>query len=178
MPLVFPVSLKGSFKPKISDGWHLRSSGNFHYGVDILYPRQGAPVGIPISSTPGFIMYFSTAAVAAHDGVVTMASRIGTGNRVRIKGDGIESAYMHLSSMSVREGQNVRAGDPVGVIGDDPTNPIDPAHLHFELHLAGTRLDPEPHLRDAHYVERSAGIGIIEIALVGGAIWLATRKSG
>jgi murein DD-endopeptidase MepM/ murein hydrolase activator NlpD len=53
---------------------------------------------------------------------------------------GMTSWYAHLASISVRSGQCVVAGTPVGTVGStgNSTGP----HLHFELRLHGAAIDP------------------------------------
>ena len=53
---------------------------------------------------------------------------------------GMTSWYAHLASISVRRGQCVEAGTPIGTVGStgNATGP----HLHFELRLHGAPIDP------------------------------------
>jgi murein DD-endopeptidase MepM/ murein hydrolase activator NlpD len=82
------------------------------------------------------------AVVAAASGVVRTAGSSFTGGRmVRVDhGDGVETAYLHLSRIEVNEGQRVRAGEPIGRAGSTglSTGP----HLHFELWVDGQAQDP------------------------------------
>lgn len=56
----------------------------------------------------------------------------------------LASQYAHLAFISVREGEVVLAGEPVGSIGKgDPRNPF-LAHLHFELRQAPLPADHWP----------------------------------
>src|SRR5688572_20767023 len=43
------------------------------------------------------------------------------------------SYYTHLSALSVRPGQVVDAGEPIGIVGGDPSKPPHLRHLHFAL---------------------------------------------
>ena len=48
-----------------------------------------------------------------------------------------------------RSGQRVRAGQPLGVVGADPSNGGGIEHLHFEMWFAGdgrAAIDPAPYL--------------------------------
>ena len=173
MPLVFPVSKKGSRIPVISDGYHMRSSGKFHYGVDVMYRRlENEPIGLPWG-TKGYIMFPNTAVLAAHSGTVTKAETIGTGGIVRVVGKGIETAYMHMTNLAVKVGQFVAAGTVLGAVGDNPKE-NDPAHLHFELHADGERTDPEPFLKDPIYINRYI-FGASMIILLAASIWLGYK---
>ena len=64
---------------------------------------------------------------------------------VRIKhGDtGFSSGYAHMSSFSVGLGQDVRRGDPIGVVGKTGA---DACHLHFDISKGNSQLDPWPRL--------------------------------
>jgi hypothetical protein len=54
--------------------------------------------------------------------------------------DGYDTSYLHLSSLAVRAGARVSAGERVGAVGT--TGPLgDAPHLHFGVRDAGTRHD-------------------------------------
>lgn len=99
----------------------LWSSGR-HTGLDFA-----APAGTPV---------FATRA-----GVVTVERPAWAGLLVRIDhGDGVETWYAHLSAADVVPGQVVTAGERVGAVGSagNSTGP----HLHLEVRLDGTPVDP------------------------------------
>jgi murein DD-endopeptidase MepM/ murein hydrolase activator NlpD len=99
----------------------LWSSGR-HTGQDF-----SAPVGTPVYAMRG--------------GVVTAETPSWAGNLIRIDhGGGFESWYAHLSTVSVRSGQTVSAGDPIGAVGSEG-NSTGP-HLHFEVRKDGVPMDP------------------------------------
>lgn len=54
--------------------------------------------------------------------------------------NGIETLYGHLSKQLVVEGQNVKAGTPIGLGGN--TGRSSGSHLHFETLLAGKNINP------------------------------------
>ncbi len=65
----------------------------------------------------------------------------GYGNFVVIRHkNGLETIYGHMSRQLVRENQQVRAGDPIGLGGN--TGRSTGSHLHFETRLGGIALDP------------------------------------
>ena len=67
------------------------------------------------------------------------------GNYVKLDhGDGFETLYAHLASVTVKRGQRVRAGDVIGTMGN--TGNSYGAHLHFEVRERGERIDPVPYL--------------------------------
>jgi len=70
------------------------------------------------------------------------ADRIVTGKTVVVEHvPGLFSLYMHLSSISVAEGQVVERGASLGLSGSTglSTGP----HLHWEVRAAGQAVDPE-----------------------------------
>lgn len=98
----------------------------YHSGTDIA-AGAGAPV------------------VAPADGVVVLAPPPAfslEGNLVIIDhGMGLNSAFLHLASASVRVGDVVRQGQPIGTIG--ATGRATGPHLHWSLVWNGARLDPQ-----------------------------------
>ena len=97
----------------------------FHFGIDI-----GVPYGDTIRSP------FS--------GYVRLASyqRGGYGRYVIITHDnGLESVMAHFSRTLVREGQQVIAGQPIGLAGS--TGRSTGSHLHLEFRLFGNQFNPE-----------------------------------
>ena len=65
----------------------------------------------------------------------------GYGNYVWIShGDGKESIYAHLTSVTVSQGQSVSAGQLIGYVGS--TGYSTGAHLHFECRYNGNKYNP------------------------------------
>jgi murein DD-endopeptidase MepM/ murein hydrolase activator NlpD len=95
----------------------------FHGGLDMVQP-SGTPV------------------YAAHAGTVTKSGDGAFGTNVYTvdEATGLTVIYGHLSAVAVTVGQVINSGDPIGQVGctGDCTGP----HLHFELRLAGTPVDP------------------------------------
>ncbi|MBQ9667728.1 MAG: peptidoglycan DD-metalloendopeptidase family protein [Prevotella sp.] len=54
--------------------------------------------------------------------------------------NGLETIYGHMSKQLVKENQEVRAGDPIGLGGN--TGRSTGSHLHFETRLCGVALNP------------------------------------
>lgn len=98
-----------------------------HTGVDI-----GAGYGTPVR--------------AAAPGQVVVAGVIsGYGNAIVVDhGNGLATLYGHLSRFGVHPGQRVAAGQTLGAVGNtgNSTGP----HLHFEVRVNGTPVDPLPYL--------------------------------
>ncbi len=111
-------------------GWrNISVNGNrFHGGVDF-------------AASPG------TRVVAARSGRVARAGWWGTYGYVVVldHGDGSETRYAHLSGFHVAAGDVVRQGDLLGSVGS--TGASTGPHLHFEIRLNGSAVDPLPYLR-------------------------------
>ena len=108
-------------------------------------PSYGQPHG-----GVDFAVSTGTPVMAANDGVVvgTPYDADGFGNYVQIQHrDGHSSYYGHLASKGVSEGQEVTAGQVVGVSGNsgNSTGP----HLHFEVRRGGIKVDPLGYLSGA-----------------------------
>ena len=99
------------------------SSYEFHKGQDI-----SAPMGTPINATA--------------DGVVVIARWVrGYGNGIYIDhGNGITTRYGHLSRIDVVEGQPVKKGQHLGLVGS--TGRSTGPHLHYEVRINGAPTSP------------------------------------
>jgi len=97
--------------------------GSGHRGIDIA-----VPIGSPVR--------------AAASGVVAFAGSVGGSLFVSIDHpDGVRTTYSWLSSIAVRRGDRVAAGEEIGTSGHGhPQIPLD--HLHFGARVGDTYLDP------------------------------------
>lgn len=121
--LGYPTSYR-----KISAGYPNYSSGAYHGGVD--WP---CPTG--------------TAVHASDSGVVVIAKRLtySYGQYILIDhGNGLSTLYAHNSSLVVSQGQSVQKGQIIAYSGEtgNATGP----HVHFEVRLNGTRVNPMNYL--------------------------------
>jgi len=93
-----------------------------------------------------------TRILATAAGVVTHAGRqSGFGNLVTIQHDfGIETYYAHLSSINVSVGQRVSRGDHIGGMGT--TGRSTGVHLHYEIRVNGSPINPLTYIRAAQNV--------------------------
>ena len=84
--------------------------------------------------------------LAASMGTVMAAGSVAAYGRTVIidHGQWVATVYTHLSSISVREGDYVQAGDRIGRLGS--TGAVTGPHLHFELRLGGAAVDPLDHV--------------------------------
>ncbi|MDQ4213758.1 M23 family metallopeptidase [Microbacterium capsulatum] len=105
--------------------------GVMHQGIDLV-PGEGAPIQ------------------AIADGVVRLATESDGGYGVGvyvdhiIDGKPITSHYAHMQygSLRVKTGQPIKVGDIIGLTGN--TGHSFGAHLHFELYVNGSTIDPLP----------------------------------
>lgn len=102
--------------------------GEFHPGLDIR-----GPLGTPIHATA--------------NGVVTEAGMVnGYGRMVAIDhGHGVETRYGHMSGFAVTAGQTVTRGEVIGYIGHSGRTTGN--HVHYEVRIHGTAVNPHKYLR-------------------------------
>lgn len=93
-----------------------------------------------------------SAIYATADGVVTYAGwESGYGRLVKIRHDfGIETRYGHLSKIRVNVGDRVSLGDRIGDMGN--TGRSTGTHLHYEVRLSGTAVNPMTYIKAARNV--------------------------
>jgi len=123
-PLIWPVRgrISGLFgAQRIYRG----EPGSYHSGTDIA-AATGAIVRAPA------------------DGVVLLAADTPftlEGHLLMLDhGQGLNSAFLHLSRIDVRPGDHVRQGQPIGAVG--ATGRATGPHLHWSLQWRGRKLDP------------------------------------
>jgi len=121
-PSMWPVAgwLSSSFGTRRDP---FTDANDFHPGLDI-----SADYGQPV--------------LATGDATVVTAARNGAyGNMVMLDhGFGITTKYGHLSRISVIDGQRVKRGDVIGLVGS--TGRSTGAHLHYEVWMNGRLTNP------------------------------------
>ena len=118
-----------------SSGFGLRNAptagaSTFHKGLDLATGGKNIPT------------------YAAKEGTVIEAGyNPVAGNWVVIDhGNGIVTKYMHHAEIYVEKGQHVEKAQQIGVTGT--TGISTGVHLHFQLEIDGTAVDPTPYLAD------------------------------
>lgn len=127
IPSVWPVG------GEVTDDYGVRrnpfggASSEFHDGIDIANAW-----GTPVSATA--------------DGVVSFAGvKNGYGQIVVVDhGNGLSTAYGHLSRIEVEQGQTIKRGDELGRLGS--TGRSTGPHLHYEVRLGETAISPVRYL--------------------------------
>ena len=95
---------------------------------------------------------YGTPIYATADGTVTYAGwENGYGRLIKIKHDfGVETRYGHLSQIRVEVGQRVSRGDRIGDMGNSGRSTG--THLHYEIRLSGTAINPMTFIKAAKNV--------------------------
>ena len=85
-----------------------------------------------------------TPILACADGKVALTGNLYfSGNVVYINhGEGVFTAYLHMSKILVEKNQLVRKGDVIGLVG--ATGRVTGPHLHLSLLVQGVSVDPQP----------------------------------
>lgn len=114
-----------------------------YYGYRTLNGTYALHAGIDIISSSGTTL--GTPIIASASGTVTSVVYGTTGygyNVIIDHGNGIQTRYAHMleGSITVYVGQEVSQGQQVGQIGN--TGNSTGAHLHFEIIINGTTVDP------------------------------------
>jgi murein DD-endopeptidase MepM/ murein hydrolase activator NlpD len=125
--LSFPVAGKKAY---IGSVWGDNRDGGkrAHEGVDIFAPKH-------------------TPALAAADGIIVGVREGGLGGKtvlLRPDGQNLSLYYAHLDEQLVHEGQLVKKGDTVGLVGNTGNARYTPSHLHFGIYGIGGAIDPFP----------------------------------
>ena len=136
-PTLWPVMgpITGPFGARTDP---FNGEGAFHAGVDISC-HYGQPIMAPA------------------DGVVTYAGFYSGYGRMIIvdHGNGITTRYGHLSGFAVTEGQSLSKGEVIGYVGMSGRSTG--AHLHYEVRIHDTPVNPHKYLRTALGAEFGGG---------------------
>ncbi|TGE37041.1 LysM peptidoglycan-binding domain-containing protein [Desulfosporosinus fructosivorans] len=115
--------LRGPINSPFGSRW-----GSVHTGIDI-----GGSTGTPFSA-------------AAAGKVISAGWSGGYGNMILIDhGNGVQTRYGHSSKLLVSVGQKVTQGQRIGLVGS--TGNSTGSHLHFEVILNGSTVNPLNYLR-------------------------------
>lgn len=125
--LGFPVSYN---KANVGSFWgDDRDAGKrSHEGIDIFAPKLSP-------------------AIAAADGYVTGVREGGLGGKtvwLQPEGTSYSLYYAHLDKRLVHEGQLVKKGDTLGLVGNTGNAKYTPSHLHFGVYTFGGAINPLP----------------------------------
>ena len=135
--LAWPLS-----KHVITAGMYYKN-GDWHGAIDMRTAWDGDSrknCGAAMSGVVEEVQYW--------DGVSTRGMQ-SYGNMVKIRhtdyrGQKLCTRYAHLSEILVKEGDKVNEGQIIGITG--ATGNVSGAHLHFEVHVNGRKVNPNPYL--------------------------------
>jgi murein DD-endopeptidase MepM/ murein hydrolase activator NlpD len=136
-----PILLPGGVLPMPADGW---KSSDFGMRYDPYYHVWQLHAGVDIAAGSG-----ASIRAVASGRVVRAGWNGGYGNYTclfhgNIKGRSLATCYAHQSRILVRAGQWVSRGEVIGRVGT--TGASTGSHLHFEVRLNGTPVNPLPYL--------------------------------
>ena len=121
---------------------HGKITSPYGYRTNPISGKYGLHTGVDIAAKEG------TSIVAAYNGVIKETGYgEKKGNFVLMEHpDGTETLYCHCSEILVTEGSVIRAGEAIALIGNTgwSTGP----HLHFEIHINGSAVDPLDYLEE------------------------------
>lgn len=126
--LSFPVKTSGRKRIESLFGVGRDANTRRHEGIDIFGPKH-------------------TPVVASADGVVTRVGENNLGGLVvmmRPDGKNYTLYYAHLDKQLAVEGQQVKTGDTLGLMGNTGNARTTPPHLHFGIYTGGGAIDPLP----------------------------------
>ena len=121
-------------------------TSGFGFRYDPFHGRPAQHLGLDLAGAHGEPIY------AAAAGRVVRAGRFGAyGLTVDIDhGRGILTRYAHLSSIAVREGDQVGMGQRIGGMGS--TGRSTGTHLHYEIRIDGQPVNPRPFIDSSRYI--------------------------
>ena len=128
-------------------------SSRFGYRTDPINGHAAFHAGLDFAGPMGAPVY------AAANGKISFAGqRRGYGNCVEVDhGNGLTTRYAHMSRFRVAMGQTVKAGEVIGAIGS--TGRSTGPHLHFEVRVHGTPVNPRPFLEKSLNVQQETRSG-------------------
>ncbi len=129
------------FCSPIGENWRDVVTSEFGYRTDPFTGQTSGHGGIDLAVPTG------TPVRAALSGTVTVSSysQSSYGYYIMIDhGDGLATLYGHCSQLLVSVGQTVETGDVIALSGS--TGRSTGPHLHFEVRVNGTRVDPRSYL--------------------------------
>ena len=129
-----------------SDGWRQRFVWPVRARISGIFGSQRIYRGTPGSYHSGLDLAggAGTTYVAPADGVVVLAATQPftlEGNLLIIDhGMGLNSAFLHSQRLLVKDGDVVKQGQPIGIIG--ATGRVSGPHLHWSMKWQAARIDP------------------------------------
>lgn len=135
-----PVKISATERANVSSAGFICPLSVGKYKVSAYYGDGRNHKGVDLSANKGVAIF------AAASGVVTYAGYKGDyGYNVVIDhGNGFKTRYAHASALCVSSGDTVSQGDMIAAVGS--TGYSTGNHLHFEVIVNGTRVNPAPYI--------------------------------
>ncbi len=115
-------------------------TSGYGYRTHPIFGDERLHTGIDIGAGYGANVVASDAGIVSYAGVMS-----GYGNVIVVDhGGGLATTYNHLSSFYVGSGESVGRGASIGAVGC--TGYCTGPHLHFEVRVNGSPVDPMPYL--------------------------------
>lgn len=114
-----------------------RMASGYGYRIDPIYKTRRMHTGMDFTANVGTEVYVTG------DGVVEAleVSGWGYGRCIVVNhGYGYKTRYAHLSAFKVRQGQKVKRGELIGLVGN--TGKSTGPHLHYEVEKGGAKVNP------------------------------------
>jgi murein DD-endopeptidase MepM/ murein hydrolase activator NlpD len=130
---------QGAFTEPLAAGWRRTAA----YGDRRRYRYADGGSDVTVHNGIDMASPLGTGVAACGKGKVVLAGeRILTGKTVVVEHlPGLFSIYYHMSELLVQEGDLLAAGQPLGKVGQ--TGLATGPHLHWEVQILGTAVDPE-----------------------------------
>lgn len=126
----------------VTYGYMCKEYGGNHYGADLTAGKGCADY--VVADEDGIVEYVKNTV----KGTVSSGSSVDAfGNNIKIRHSANDmSRFCHLKygSITVKVGDVVKKGQVIGYMGN--TGYSFGAHVHYERHINGKRVDPEPYL--------------------------------
>jgi peptidase M23-like protein len=127
-PFPYPVHISSGFGPRIAP---CGGCSSYHEGIDMVPGDKAA-----IFAAAGGVVTTRNDGNGGYGNVVIITSKI--------DGHTVKFTYAHMTagSSAIELGQTIEVGDFLGLVGEtgEATGP----HLHFEVNVDGTTIDPIP----------------------------------
>jgi murein DD-endopeptidase MepM/ murein hydrolase activator NlpD len=139
---VYPLEVRG----RLIDNYRQRRPGGFHEALDIFVPREGAPIRAPVNAVVVVAENGWRGGWKRHVGLQYqgggLSRRAGNGVLLFEPSTGAYFYLIHMqdSSVALRAGDVVRAGQRLGRVGHsgNASQPGHGGHLHFAYKRAGS----------------------------------------
>ncbi len=164
--------MQGFYKPSsaasyLTQPFGAYTDGKQHWGIDIgsrnegntinRAIRDGTVVRVQDGFNPSWNMDFTRANATELDKRYPRRTKA-FGNEVTVRmADGTYAVYAHQEKNFVNEGDTVKAGDPLGLMGN--TGNSDGKHLHFQIQKNGKAYDPIEFLNSGNLSQANYPIG-------------------